>query len=151
MAATWTTPYSVARVVTLLAAPLLAVSVVVAQGSPSSTGVTFPKNVQSLEGLPQVRVDTTKDAVVRRELDAAEAAKSRLTIKILDGRFYWGDRSGLPLTMTTSGSFTYLSSTEPGRYVRIQRLNDTLSYIEHVDMPFGSVTFWGELRVVLGK
>jgi hypothetical protein len=33
-----------------------------------------------------VRIDTAKDDVIRRELDSAEAAKSRLTISIVDGR-----------------------------------------------------------------
>jgi hypothetical protein len=89
--------------------------------------------------------------VSRRELDATEAAKSRLTITILDGRLYEGDRTGTPLTMTSSGGFTYLSSSTPGRYIRLQRLNDMFSYVEHVDMAFGSVTYWGELRLVLKK
>jgi hypothetical protein len=113
--------------------------------------VVFPPNAAVLEGLPRVRIDTTKDQVNRRELGAAEAARSRLTITIADGQIYRGDRTGTPLTIATSGMFTYLSSTTPGRYIRIQRLNDTLSYVEHVDMAAGSVTYWGELRVVLEK
>jgi hypothetical protein len=149
MAATWMARGAVARIVTLCAAPVLAASVALAQAPGRSADVTFPANAHALEGLPQVRIDLTKEKVVRRELAPAEAAKSRLTIQILDGRFYWGDRTGVPLTLTKSGSFTYLSSTEPGRYIRIQEINDTLSYIEHVDMAFGSVTYWGELRVVL--
>ena len=151
MAATWMTRNDVARVVALLAAPVLAATVVLSQAPGRSSDVTIPATAQALEGLPQIRIDATKDQVVRRELDATEAAKSRLTIKILDGRFYWGDSTGSPLTMTKSGSFTYLTSTEPGRYIRIQRLNDTLTYVEHVDMAFSSVTYWGELRVVLGQ
>lgn len=151
MAATWMTRDAVARIVTLCAAPVLAASVALAQAHGRSTDVPVPVNAQALEGLPQIRIDATRDKVVRRELDRAEAAKSRLTIQIANGRFYWGDRTGVPLTVTKSGSFTYLSSTEPGRYIRIQEINDTLSYIEHVDMAFGSVTYWGELRVVLEK
>ena len=45
----------------------------------------------------------------------------------------------------------YLSSTEPGRYVRIRRLNDRLAYVEHLDTTLGTVTYWGELRVVVGQ
>jgi hypothetical protein len=140
-----------ARIVALLAAAMLDASAPAAQVPGPPTDLIVPVNAQALEGLPQVRVDATRDTVVRRELDRAEAAKSRLTIQISNGRFYWGDRSGVPLTVTKSGSFTYLSSTEPGRYIRIQEINDTLRYVEHVDMAFGSVTYWGELRVVLGK
>lgn len=151
MAATWMTRDAVNRIVTLCAAPVLAASVTLAQAPGRSTDVTVPVNAQALEGLPQVRIDVTKEKVVRRELAPAEAAKSRITIRILDGRFYWGDRTGVPLTMTKSGSFTYLSSTEPGRYIRIQEINKTLNYIEHVDMAFGSVTYWGELRVIVEK
>ena len=51
-----------------------------------------------------------------------------------------------------SGLLTlYLSSTEPGTYVRFTELGNRLLYVEHLDMPFGSVTFWGEARVVFGK
>ena len=151
MAATWTTSDAATRIVALLAAPVLAATVVLTQAPAQSTDVTVPANAQALEGFPQVRIDATKDKVVRRELNTIEAAKSRLTITIQNGRFYWGERTGVPLTVTKSGSFTYLSSTQPGRYIRIQEINDTLRYIEHVDMPFGSVTYWGELRVVLEK
>jgi hypothetical protein len=31
------------------------------------------------------------------------------------------------------------------------RLNDRVSYVEHVDLASGSVTWWGELRIVIGK
>lgn len=145
------TKKGVARVVALLAAPMLLTSIALTQAPQRPAEVTFPAGAQALEGIPHVRIETTRDQVSRRELDEQESARSRLTIKIVDGRFYLGERTGMPLTLTSSGSFTYLSSTEPGRYIRIQRLNDVLSYVEHVDMAFGSVTYWGELRVVLGK
>jgi hypothetical protein len=111
----------------------------------------IPASATWLEGLPAVRVDATHDRAIRRELGEIEATRSVLKIRIVDGRYYWASREDRPLTLNTSGDFTYLSSAEPGRYVRFRRLNDRLTYVEHVDMPTGSVTFWGELRVVLGK
>jgi len=151
MPVTSKTPQRIARRAMLVVLPLLVASAVLAQDSERRAGVIFPAGTKALEGLPDVRVEATKDRVVRRALGAAESAKSTLTITIDDGRFYWGTQTGTPLTVTTAGSFTYLSSTTPGRYIRIQEINDTLRYIEHVDMPFGSVTYWGELRVVLEK
>ena len=151
MTITSKTSQRIARLAALVAVPLLLAGAVLAQGSERSSGVTFPANAQALEGLPEVRVEARKDRVDRRTLDAAESTTSRLTITIAEGQFYWGAKTGTPLTVTTTGSFTYLSSTEPGRYIRIQELNHRLSYVEHLDMPFGSVTFWGELRVVLEK
>jgi hypothetical protein len=139
------------RAAGFLVAPVLIATTVLTQSSSSPAGGTFPPNTVGLEGLPRVRIDATMNRVSRRELDATEAAKSRLTITILDGRLYEGDRTGTPLTMTSSGGFTYLSSSTPGRYIRLQRLNDMFSYVEHVDMAFGSVTYWGELRLVLKK
>jgi hypothetical protein len=44
-----------------------------------------------------------------------------------------------------------LTSAEPGRYVRFKRINDRIAYVEHVDTAFGSVTYWGELRIVLDR
>jgi hypothetical protein len=151
MAATSITGNRIARIVGLLTAPVLAATVVLTQATASEPDVVFPVKAAVLEGVPHVRIDTTRDRVSRRELDATESAKSRLIITIRDGQFFQGDRFGRPLTVTTAGGFTYLSSTRPGRYIRVQRLNDTLDYIEHVDMASGSVTYWGELRVVLNK
>jgi hypothetical protein len=111
----------------------------------------LPQNTTALEGIPRVRVDVTQDSTTRRELDAAEAAKNRLAIRVADGGFYWSSHDDRPLAPSASGAFTYLSSDEPGRYVRIRRLNDTLTYLEHIDTELGSVTYWGELRVVIAR
>ena len=119
-------------------------------GTASAAAGQIPGNATSLEGLPTVRIDTTQDGATRRELGGAEAAANRLRIRIVDGRYYQAGRDR-PLTVSTAGEFTYLLSDEPGRYVRFRRLNDRLTYVEHVDMAAGSVTFWGELRIGLGK
>lgn len=113
--------------------------------------IVFPPGATALEGTPTLRVDTTRDSTTRHRLDAAEAARSRLRIQIRDGAFIWSSRDDHRLTASAAGSFTYLSSNEPGRYVRIQRLNDRLTYIEHVDTDLGSVTYWGELRIIGGR
>jgi hypothetical protein len=110
-----------------------------------------PPDATALEGTPQVRVDTTPDAATRRQLGSADAEANRLRIQVKDGAFYWSSRDNSRLALTTAGEFTYLSSTIPGRYVRIRRVNDRLTYVEHVDTAFGSITYWGELKVVLGK
>jgi hypothetical protein len=137
-------------VATLTAVAVTITSVPVRAGEPPRS-IPIPKNATALEGLPRVRVETTKDGTSRRELDPAEAATSRLTIRIDNGRLYWAGRDDRPLTVTSSNEFTYLLSTHPGRYVRFRWLNGTLAYVEHVDMAFGSVTYWGELRIVTGK
>ncbi len=111
----------------------------------------IPEKATLLEGFPTVRVDATQEAATRRPLRADEAAKNQLRIRIVDGRYYWASADDQPLTVSTDGGYTYLTSTVPGRYVRLRRVNDRLTYVEHVDMPAGSVTFWGELRVALGK
>jgi hypothetical protein len=113
--------------------------------------LVFPAGATALEGTPTLRVDTTRDSTTRRQLDAAEAAENRLRIQIRDGALIWSSRDDRRLTASAAGAFTYLSTSEPGRYVRIQRLNDRLTYIEHVDTELGSVTYWGELRIVAGR
>ena len=50
----------------------------------------------------------------------------------------------------TPGEFTYLAST-PGTYVRLTRLNDRLTYVEHLRSASGRVTWSGALRVVARK
>ncbi len=121
-----------------------------AQNKPPDT-LKLPENATALEGLPQVRVDVTRDATSRRTLGPAEATAAPLAIRIAGGRFYWASQGDRPLAPSASGAFTYLSSAEPGRYVRIQRLKDRFTYVEHLDTDTGSVTFWGELRVVLSR
>lgn len=115
------------------------------------TTPVIPDNATALEGTPTTRLDATSEGAKRQRLDRDEAATHALQIKIVDGRYYWASRANRPLTVTTSGDFTYLTSAEPGHYVRFTKINDRLSYVEHVDMGFGSVTYWGELRIVLGK
>jgi len=112
--------------------------------------VTIPEAATTLEGVPTVRVDSTEQGTTRVVLRPEEAQKSRLTISRVDGQYRWTSRDNKPLEVYTSGAFTYLSS-DPGHYIRFTRLNDRISYVEHVDSPLGSVTYWGELKVVLGK
>lgn len=128
----------------------LAIAAPSADAQTPGQAVEIPQGATALEGTPDVRVEVTKDGAIRRTLDAAEAARDRLTIKIVDGRLYWGDPDR-PLIVRSSGDFTYVSAAEPGRYVRFRRLDDRLTYVEHVDMALSSVTYWGELRFVLGK
>jgi hypothetical protein len=116
----------------------------------TGTPPVIPDNATVLEGQPTVRVDATKEGATRHKLDRAEATRQTLKISAANGRYYWTSRDNRPLTLTTSGDFLYLS-TEPGRYVRIRKINDRFAYVEHVDTEFGSVTYWGELRIVLRK
>jgi hypothetical protein len=83
-------------------------------------------------------------------LTAAEASKERLTVTVVNGQFYWTSRGNRPLRLSLSRIFTYLSS-EPGQYIRLTRLDDKISYVEHVDLGLGNVTWWGELRIAVGK
>jgi hypothetical protein len=100
--------------------------------------------------MPRVQVETTDTTTNRHVLAAAEASARRLTIRVQAGQFF-ADASAQPLTLTRAGEFVYLSSTEPGKYIRVRRVNDRLTYVEHVDQGTRSVTYWGELRVVLGR
>jgi hypothetical protein len=67
------------------------------------------------------------------------------------GRYVWASRENAPLILSSSGEFTYLSSSKPGNYVRFRQVNNRITYVEHLDTAHGSVTYWGELRVVLGN
>lgn len=116
-----------------------------------TSALNLPSDATSLEGLPTVSISTTAEGALRRQLTPEQAASHRLAIRIARGALYWSSRDDRRLTLASIDGFTYLWSGEPGRYVRIQRLNDRLTYVEHVDTPSGSVTFWGELRVVLRK
>lgn len=122
---------------------------VVQQPAPSQP-VAIPADATALEGIPTVRVDSTREGTTRLVLGDAEAAKNRLAIRVVDGQFYWSSRENRPLRVQSTGEFTYLSA-EPGKYVRLTKLNDKISYVEHLDTAFGSVTWWGELRVVVGR
>jgi len=120
------------------------------QDATQSKKVEIPPTAATLEGVPTVRIDAAAEGSTRRVLDAAEAAKNRLTVSVVDGQYYWTSRDNRLLRLDSSGEFTYLSS-EPGKYIRLTRLNDTIAYVEHLDMGAGSVTWWGELRIVVGR
>ena len=116
-----------------------------------SGALGLPQNATSLQGTPAVRLDATRDAATRHKLGLAETEGQRLAIRVDGHQFFWSSRGDRPLTVRTSGEYTYLLSDEPGQYVRIRRLNDRFTYVEHLDMDGGSVTYWGELRIVVGK
>jgi hypothetical protein len=138
---------TIAGIGTMLLAGVVMMGTLRAQAAQS----VVPPNATALEGTPDVRIETTSDAATRRQLDSTDAAANRLRIQVRDGAFYWSSRDNSRLALTTAGDFTYLSSATPGRYVRIRRVNDRLTYVEHLDTTFGSVTYWGELRVVIGN
>ena len=110
----------------------------------------IPPNASALEGVPAVRLDAKKDGALRRALDGDEAAKQALKVRVVDGKYFWATRENVPLTLTTAGEFTYLTA-EPGQYIRLRKVNNKIEYVEHVDKEWESVTWWGEMRVVLKK
>ena len=128
----------------------LAVSTSSGQGSPAPQPVEIPSTATVLEGIPTVRIDSAEGGATRRVLSPSEADESRLTVGLVDDRYYWTSRENRLLERSFSGAFTYLSS-DPGHYIRFTRFNDTISYAEHIDLQSGSVTWWGELRIVVGK
>jgi hypothetical protein len=142
---------TLARMVTAAAAAVVVATTVAASQAPASADLKLPQNATALEGLPHVRLDATQDRARRRILSPAEAARNKLVIKVDNGQFYWAGAGQQPLAVTSAEGFTYLSSSQPGRYVRFRHVNDTLTYVEHVDMASGSVTYWGELRVIVGR
>lgn len=130
----------------LAAAP----SVSQAQNPPKPTRIEIPASAIALEGIPKVRVEEGDSLATLRLLPPEEADKERMVVRMRNGEFFWETRENQPLKLNLSGEFTYLS-TDPGHYIRISRVGDTLTYVEHVEMDTRSVTWRGELRIVLGK
>lgn len=124
-------------------------SVAAAGQQPAPQPVEIPKS-GTLEGVPTVRIDSTEQGATRRVLTDAEAAKNRLSVRVSDGQFYWTSRDNRPLRLDSTGGFTYLQD-KPGSYIRFTKVKDRITYVEHVDRGLDSVTYWGELRIVLGK
>jgi hypothetical protein len=136
------------RLQTALTASAALVTLVLS-GPAAAQQVELPEGIIGLEGLPTLRIDSTEEGTVRRALDSAEAAEHRLQVHVRDGAFYWTSRDGDRLRLDRSGEFTYLMA-DPGRYIKVTRLDDRLTYVEHLETkPFGSITWWGELRIVL--
>lgn len=132
---------------------LMLVSVGITGQSSTSESVPapIPAGATALQGLPTVRVDTTADETKRHALTPKERIEHGLSITVTGGRYFWTSRHNEELTLRPSGEFTYLTTANPGRYVRLRRINDRLTYVEHLDMGSRSVTYFGELRIVLGK
>ena len=105
-----------------------------------------------LEGEPTVRVEASADAADRSELTPTESASQRLQVRIENGQYGWTSRDDTSLLARRVGDFTYLSSADsPGSYIRITRVNDRLSYVEHLETASGHVTYWGELSIRLSR
>ena len=139
-----------AVVTAALACLSLGAGVAAGQNAGTELALQLPPDASSLEGEPTVRVEANSTAVNRRRLNPREAEANRLKIRFDAERASWTGRDGEALTVANAGEFTYRTTSQPGRYIRIRRLNDRWSYVEHLDAPGGSVTYWGELRIVLG-
>ena len=113
-------------------------------------GIDIPKTA-TLEGIPSIRIDSDGRTTTSRVLDPTEAAKNPLKIRVRDGKFYWESRDDRPLKSSESGAFIDLSA-EPRNYIRLTRYDDKVWYVEHVDLEnFGSVTWWGEVKIFVGR
>lgn len=110
----------------------------------------IPKTATTLEGIPSVRVDFSSDDTTRRVLGKDEASKNKLNIKVKNGQFFWASHEGEPLSLNKTGEYTFLSST-PGNYITLRRVNDRITYVEHLDNKGKYITYFGELRIVVGK
>lgn len=128
----------------------LAAAVTLGQEATRPQPIEIPADAVALEGLPSVRINIAEAGTTRRVLGPDQAASERLLIRVVDDQFYWTTRENLRLRLDSSGDYTYLSS-EPGKYIRLTRVNDKLSYVEHVDLGSESITWWGELKIVIGK
>jgi hypothetical protein len=117
----------------------------------ADASASLPAGTTALRGLPTVRVESTADETKRHGLTAKESSEHGLSISVSGGRYFWTSRQNEELTLRTSGEFTYLTTANPGQYVRLRRINNRLTYVEHLDMGPKSVTYFGELRIVLGK
>ncbi len=119
-------------------------------GQTKPAKIEIPANTTVLEGVPTVRVDAAEASAKRHVLGPAEAAKDRLRVKVIDGKLLWASQGDRPLRLSSSGDFTHLTS-DPGSYIRLTKVNNKITYVEHIDQATKSVTWWGELRFVVGK
>lgn len=124
------------------------VSAQAAPGAPATFEI--PRTATTLEGIPSVRVDLSAEASQRRVLSKDEAAKNKLNIKVKNGQFFWASQGGEPLALNRQGEFTFLSAT-PGNYISVRKVKDRITYVEHLDNKGQYITYFGELRVVVGK
>ena len=83
-------------------------------------------------------------------LSREEAAKNRLLVTILNGRFYWASRENRPLELGPSGAFTYLFNGPVG-YIKFSRFGNKILYMEHASVFLTTLTYWGELKIVTGR
>jgi hypothetical protein len=113
--------------------------------------VEIPRTATTLEGVPTVRIDSTEKGATRRVLTDAEAKQNKLSVRIANGEFFWTSRDNRPLRLDSTDGFIYLQD-KPGSYIKFTKLDDNrITYVEHVDHGLESITYWGELRIVLGK
>ncbi len=121
-----------------------------AQSPPRQSEAPIPPTATALAGVPRVKIENSEEGTTRTLLDPAQAAANRLAVRVSQNRLYWSSRDDRSLSLTSSNGAFYLSPTDPGSYIRFWRVNDRLTYMEHIDLGPRSVTYWGELKVVLG-
>src|SRR5262245_51583178 len=120
------------------------------QEDPSRPSV--PARAIRFDGAPPVNVESRRDPGMRRALIGPQEKPLSDPQEKKVGLFV-GSKRRLPAY--EPGAYTHLRGM-PGQYIRIKPLNETLSYVERVDTygervdaPSGSVTWYGELRMVV--
>ncbi len=141
----------VATLVVATLCTIAATATLSAQKAAQPQPVELPTGTLTLEGVPRVRIDDTETGSRRHVLDRKEADRHQFSIQVKDGQFFRGGTANQPpLKVEAQGAYTYLSA-KPGSYIRFTRMNDRIAYVEHLEEGQNHVTFWGELRIVIGK
>jgi len=112
--------------------------------------VEIPAFATALEGIPSTLVTSDSDGTQTVPLSRDEAAKNRVLVTIVNGRFYWANRENRPLELGPSGSFTYLFNGPVG-YIKFSRFGNKILYMEHASVFLTTLTYWGELKIVTGR
>ena len=112
----------------------------------------FHSTTAAMEGVPNSRVDASREGTERRLLTPEEARKSRLVITRVADKFYWASRENRELEALHSGASTYFYPREsPGNYIKMTRVGAKIYYLEHVSLWLSTITYWGELQIISSK
>lgn len=99
-----------------------------------------------LRAKPSSMVTSGPDRTDRELLSEPLTSKNAVLIVKKGNRFFWATRENRELFYNLSGMFHIFVDIRSGAYVKITRSEYGCSYMEHVHLHLGTITYWGETK-----
>ncbi len=108
--------------------------------SQSQLGFTFQKRVI---GTPLTKASCDVQGCKHEQLVASRSSQFESVITRAGKDYIWTSREGVALSKSSSGAFDLFKGPGTSGYIKITNQSDQCLYMEHLQLAFQTITYWG--------